>query len=255
MGDQDARQGRSIGAEAASAPGPIPRTGPWSRRDAVQIVALLLLSAAFVATWTLSPLGERLDPEHLADWARPWREDPFIVLYVVGVYGLLGLAGFPVTILLLAAVLVFGAPLGIAYSWIGGLAHANSGYWLGRLITRPTLLEHLDRNGSIRRILSRHGMLSVMVLRNVPIGPFVVVNLLSGATRIRYAAYLGGTAIGMLPGLLLVGLGADRLLAAMRHPGPLSLAALGLTIVAIVLGVAWLRHRMRHVAAVDEPTG
>ena len=252
VGDQDAQPEERAGAKAAPAAA-IPSDSPWSKRDVIQIVVLLVLAAVFTATWTLTPLGERLDPKHLADWARPWRENPFALLYVVVAYGVLGFVGFPVTILALAAILVFGIPLGIAYSWVGGLTHATSGYWLGRLITRPTLLEHLDRNGTIRRILSRHGMLSVMVLRNVPIGPFVVVNLLSGATRIRYPAYVAGTAVGMLPGLLVVGLGADRFLAALRHPGPFSLAALGVTIVVIVLGVAWLRHRMRRVASIDEP--
>jgi uncharacterized membrane protein YdjX (TVP38/TMEM64 family) len=252
VGDPEARPEPGIDANAAGSRASIPQAGPWSKRDILQIVALLGLTAVLTATWTLTPLGERLDPKHLADWARPWRENPLSLLFVIVAYGLLGLVGFPVTILLLAAVLVFGTPMGIAHAFVGSLAHASSGYWLGRLVTRPTLLEHLDRNGAIRRILSRHGMLSVMVLRNVPIGPFVVVNILSGATRIRYLSYLGGTAIGMLPGLLVVGLGADRLLAVLRNPGPLSLAALGVTIVAIVLGVAWLRHRLKRAADIDD---
>lgn len=224
--------------------------GPWSRRDLVQIVVLLGLVATLTALWRFTPLGQHADPQRLADWAAPWRDDPAALLYVVAVHALLGLLGFPITVLVLAAVMVFGAPLGMAYSWVGGLANATTGYFLGRLITKPTLLERLDKAGTVRRVLSQHGILSVIVLRTVPIGPFIVVNLLSGATRVRYSDYIIGTALGLIAPLLAVTLGADRFLAALRNPGPLSFAALGLTIVAVTLLVAWLRHALRNVGDV-----
>ena len=122
-------------------------------------------------------------------------------------------------------------------------------YFLGRLNTKPTLLDHLDKAGTVRRVLSKHGILSVIALRTVPIGPFIVVNLLAGATRVRYSDYLAGTAIGLIAPLLAVTLGADRFLAALQDPGPKSLAALGITIVFVTLLVAWLRHRLRHVGS------
>ena len=238
------------GAEQAQATPPR-QAGPWTRRDIIQIIVLMGLVAVFTATWRFTPLGEKLDPQHLADWAAPWRQNPFAILYVVAAYALFGFVGFPVTILLLAAVIVFGPWLAILYSFVGFQAHASTGYLLGRVLTKPTLLEHLDRKGAIRRILSRHGMLSVIILRNVPLGPSMVVNLLAGATRVSYPAYVAGSAIGMLPGLLIVGLGADRFLAVLRNPGPLSFIALGGAIVVMVLGVAWLRHRLRK--HIDEP--
>ena len=239
------------GSESASDETAIPRpSSPWSKRDLLQIVVLLSIVAALTALWRFTPLGEWADPQKLANWAAPWRDDPAALLYVVGVHVVLGLLGFPITVLVLAAVLVFGAPLGMAYSWVGGLANATAGYFLGRLITKPTLLERLDKSSTIRRVLSKHGILSVIALRTVPIGPFIVVNLLSGATRVRYTDYLAGTAIGLIAPLLAVTLGADRFLAALQHPGPLSLAALGATIVMVTLLVAWLRYRMRDVAEV-----
>ena len=223
-----------------------PAAGPWTRRDIAQIALLLGMTAVLTALWRFTPLGERLDPQRLAEWAEPWRADPFAIVYVVAIHAVLGLVGFPITILVLAAALVFGPGLGLLYSWAGGLANATSGYVLGRLLTKPTLIEHLDRKGIIRGLLARHGTLSIAVLRNIPIGPFIVVNLIAGATRVKYRHYVVGTAIGMLPPLIVVVLGADRLLAALRNPGPLSYAALAATIVCVVLGAAWLRHRLRH---------
>ena len=237
-------------SDGPEAPAP---AGPWSRRDLIQIIVLLSVVAGLTALWQFTPLGDRLDPQRLADWAAPWRDDPAALLYVVGVHAILGLLGFPITMLVLATVLVFGAPLGMAYSWVGGLANATSGYVLGLVITRPTLLEHLDRSGAVRRILARHGVLSVIVLRNLPIGPFIVVNVLSGATRVRYTDYILGTAIGIIPPLLVVTLGAQRFLNALQHPGPKSLAALAATIIIVVLALAWLRHRLRHVAETAPP--
>src|SRR6185369_13197506 len=117
------------------------------------------LTAGLTVVWHFTPLGAKLDPQHLADWAAPWRHDPLALVYVLLVHLVMGFVGFPITILELAAVLVFGPVLGIGYSWVGGLVNATSGYWLGRLITKPTLIAHLDRQGTIRKVLSRHGIL------------------------------------------------------------------------------------------------
>lgn len=219
--------------------------GPFTRRDIVQIGVLVLALIALTVTWRLTPFGQRFDPQRIAEWAAPLRDDPFALLYVVGTHAVLGLVGFPITVLVLAAVLVFGAPVGMAYSWAGSLANATTGYLLGRLITRPTLIERADKTGAVRAVLARHGALSVLVLRLLPIGPFIVVNLLAGATRVRYRDYILGSAFGVLPAIVAVTLGAQRLLAALRNPGPISMALLALTVTCVMLFIGYLRHRLK----------
>jgi phospholipase D1/2 len=47
-------------------------------------------------------------------------------------------------------------------------------------------------------------VLAVAAIRLVPIAPFTLVNLIAGASKIRFADYLLGTVIGMAPGLVLM---------------------------------------------------
>jgi uncharacterized membrane protein YdjX (TVP38/TMEM64 family) len=63
----------------------------------------------------------------------------------------------------------------------------------------------------VRRRLARQGILSIMVLRMVPVAPFTLVNMLAGASEIRFRDYLLGTALGLAPGIVLMTALGDRL--------------------------------------------
>jgi len=79
-----------------------------------------------------------------------------------------------------------------------------------------------------------------------------VVNLLGGAAHIPRTAYLAGTALGMLPGIVLYALFADRARKVIADPRPLSWAMLLfalLLIVAVALLLRRLRGRTREARA------
>jgi len=50
--------------------------------------------------------------------------------------------------------------------------------------------------------MAKQGILTVAMIRNIPVAPFTIVNLIAGASHIRLKDYLIGTALGMLPGRL-----------------------------------------------------
>ena len=84
------------------------------------------------------------------------------------------------------------------------------------------------------------------LVRLVPIAPFVVVNLVMGAMRIRLDHFVVGTMLGMLPGLLATTVLGDQLTAAISDPtwanfGIGAIAALALATIAFA-GQRWLRH-------------
>ena len=87
----------------------------------------------------------------------------------------------------------------------------------------------------------------MITLRIVPVAPFVIINLVAGASHIRLRDYAIGTAAGMTPGVLALTLFADGLLQALRNPGPKTFAVLtGLVVVILGGGLAlrrWLRAR------------
>ncbi|MBI1849481.1 MAG: VTT domain-containing protein, partial [Planctomycetes bacterium] len=79
-----------------------------------------------------------------------------------------------------------------------------------------------------------------VAVRLLPVAPFTVVNLVCGASQIRFRDFAVGSAIVIGPGTGAVVLFADRVVAVATHPDP---GTIGIAVsfgLALVIGVAWL---------------
>lgn len=76
----------------------------------------------------------------------------------------------------------------------------------------------------------------------VPVAPFTIVNVVAGASHIGWRDFIIGTALGMLPGIIATVVFVDRLIDAVRHPGPKTIALLAL-IAAGLIGLTLYVHR------------
>lgn len=165
--------------------------------------------------------------------------------------------GVPQWVLIGGALVVFGPVLGAVVSWAATLASALVDFGAGRFLGGARIREKLGPRA--RRWMDRvetHGFWAALGVRLVPTGPFVLINLAAGASRMSWRDFAFGTAIGIVPkiaALALFGRGMVELLA-----GNAGLAAvlLGLG----VLGVAALiwtqrrRGRMETAAPTTTPT-
>ena len=79
----------------------------------------------------------------------------------------------------------------------------------------------------------------------LPIAPFSIVNVVAGASHIRWSDFLLGTIVGLLPGIATMTFFVDRAVAALRHPGPDTLGLLALALALIVALVFALRRTLR----------
>jgi uncharacterized membrane protein YdjX (TVP38/TMEM64 family) len=132
-------------------------------------------------------------------------EEPWAPMLVIGVYLVAGLLAFPVLVLIAATAATFGPVTGFAYAAAGSLASAVVTYAVGALLGRETLRDFIGpRLSRIRNRIARGGVLAVAAIRLVPLAPFTVVNLVAGASEIRLGAYVAGTVLGMLPGLIVM---------------------------------------------------
>ena len=111
----------------------------------------------------------------------------------------------PLTFLTLVTLVAFGPWVGFAYSLAGALAGACLSYSIGHFLGSE-VLERMagERVNLISRRLSRRGVLTIIVVRMVPIAPFAIVNMITGATHISLRDVLLGTVIGMTPGTLIM---------------------------------------------------
>jgi len=141
-------------------------------------------------------------------------------------------------------VIAFGYALG------GATLSAVSSYLIGQWISRDTIRRLAgSRLNRISRSLGRQGLLTIIIARMIPITPFTIVNIVAGASHIRFKEYIIGTMIGMTPGVLAIVLIVDRLAKAVDEPQPTSFAMVALVIAAIALATlalrAWLLRRKK----------
>lgn len=225
-----------------------------SRREAQRwvtyfVAGAIVLVFAFVAAWHWTPLHEYAEPRALAHYLRSIAKTPWAPLFVGVIYVAASLVVFPNTVLCLAVIMTLGSFWGTVYAYGGSLLAALVGYLIGR--RGGERVKKLDV-GPFQRAsaeLRRGGFMRILSLRLLPVVPFGVTNILSGAARAPLITFLLSTVIGISPYILtfaLLGRQARKLLI---EPSPLNAGlAIGIAIAAsIVLWRArsWASARSR----------
>jgi phosphatidylserine/phosphatidylglycerophosphate/cardiolipin synthase-like enzyme/uncharacterized membrane protein YdjX (TVP38/TMEM64 family) len=218
------------------------RERPQAGKRLAGFAAFLLAAAALAAAWRWTFLGDWLDRESLARTASLVQSSGTAPFWVLGAYALASLAAVPVTLLILLTALAFGPLAGFGYGLAGSLLGAALAYGIGRVLGRDAVRRLAgSRLNALSRRLARRGLLAMLAVRLVPVAPFTVVNLICGASHIRFRDFLLGTLVGMAPGILAVTIFADRIGASLRNPSPESLGLMAAVAAALALTVWKLR--------------
>lgn len=225
------------------------RRGLSGRYAWLGLLALLLAGAAVLWQWT--PLKQYMSINMLTQLTETLARMPFSPLVILAAYVLGGLVSVPITLMIAATGLVFGAVQGGAYALIGTAASATVTYLLGRWLGRETVrrLAGPRINGLSERLAER-GLVAMVILRILPVAPFTVVNVIAGASQIGLRDYLLGTLIGMGPGIIVTVSFAHQLVQTLRHPTMGSfaaLAAIGIALVGLSIALQrFFRKREAH---------
>jgi phospholipase D1/2 len=207
-------------------------------------VAILIVLFAAAAAWKWTPLADLINVNRAARWAASLRESPIRHLYLIGAYVIGSVLLIPITLLILITAVVFGAALGAVYSLIGCLAGAlvtyAIGYFLGQDFVRKVAGSKWK---GIERKIGQTGIIAVATLRLLPVAPFSVVNIVSGAFKVPLRDYILGSILGLVPGILITNLFAHQFQSAIRNPGIGTFLLLAGLIVVSVLGTIWLKRR------------
>lgn len=223
---------------------------PQGRRviwDAVRVAAPVAVLLLLAAAWQLTPLRD-LAPQ-IREAIVDLRGMPAAPLVVVAAFVLGGVVVAPVSVLMLVTVMTFGPIRGGLYALGGILASAAVVFWIGRVIGQAPLERVLgQRARRVERVLGHHGLVTIAIARNIPIAPFSVLNLIAGASPLRFRDYFFGTLLGVLPALVGLAIIGDGIAHFAQNPGRGSLLSLlflvGVLAAAAVWAGRWLLRRV-----------
>jgi phospholipase D1/2 len=207
------------------------RRGPVLK---LAFAAIVVLSLALA--WQSTPLAQWAELETVQRSLASFGSSPWAPILVVATFVAAGLVAFPVTVLIAGTAAAFGPWPGFPYATAGVLASAIITYAVGARLGKDALRNVLGpRLNRIRRKIARQGVIAVATIRLVPLAPFTVVNLVAGASAIRPIDYVAGTALGMLPGLVVLSILGHQVVRILTHPNPADLAFLVAAVVAWIL--------------------
>ena len=207
-----------------------------------RLAALLVICGLVLAAWTWSPRPTMHVDEFtawLAAYRHAWYAGPGVMLAFI----VLGLAMVPVILLIAATGIVFGPLLGPVYAMAGCLASGSIGFAIGRWLGLPRVKQiGGERVARVTRALKRNGTLAVFLVRKLP-APFMLVNIIVGASTVPFRDFIVGTVLGM--GIFVVGLAGFgyQLTNALSNPSPGTLIGAAL-FVAVPLTLAVLINRV-----------
>jgi len=216
-----------------------------SSKKAVKVSIVLMSLLGLAAAWRWTPLSEWTDMEKLTAFAHLIKESPLSLLFVCGAYVLGGMVMFPITVLIGATAVVFSPVMGSVYALLGCLSSSIVTYLFGAKLGKETIRKFAGRRlNRVSKRLAKRGILTMAVVRNLPVAPFTVVNMLAGASHVKFRDYLIGTALGMIPGIVAITLLADRLVELVKEPSLRNvLIGVGIAVVLIVLSW-WTKRRL-----------
>lgn len=207
-------------------------------RKALRAVAVLMCMFIIVAAVLfIARANFQLSQDGLMQALSSFADSPWGLPLTITIFTGAAFIGAPQWLLIAATVLAFGPQTGGIYAWLATLFSASFDFWLARYIGAARI-EALSGKflARIIALVRRNGFMTSLAVRLVPTGPFVLVNMAAGVSGLRFLSFFAGTALGIIPKILVVVLLGQGALTAAQGEQFMLMALLGaIVIVAIML--------------------
>lgn len=175
----------------------MPKSQEKSRALFKAVIFVLFIAGALI-TVRFTPLKDLVSAQRIGDFLESagfWAPLAFIVIYAGGVCLFL-----PGTLLTAIGAAAFGPYWGFVWVWIGAMIGASLAFVIGRYLGRDFAASLIgDRLQKYDEAIARNGFATVLYLRLIYF-PFTPMNFGMGLTKVRFADYVAGTALGILVG-------------------------------------------------------
>ena len=210
----------------------------------LSLIFTILVSVLVLALLVAGLSGESINFDAVQALMSEIRDSHYAIFIVVIIFVIASFLGAPQWALITACTVGFGPVIGGLFAWFSTLCSASVNFWLGRLLGQKRLTQMTGpRMENILKKVERNGVLWSFVVRLVPTGPFILVNLAAGVSSIRYVSFLLGTALGIIPKILIVAFIAQGMFAGLDGR-IMSLVFIALAVVTIIITLS-LQKRFR----------
>lgn len=166
-------------------------------------VSLLLPVLILIAAQQLFDINQ----SEFFEWMQQLSSSPWAIPITIALFCGMAFIGAPQWMLITGTILAFGPWEGGCLAWFGSLIAAMLGFGLGHFAGAERL-QRLDAKliNKLSAAVRKNGFMTSLVVRLVPTGPAILVNLAAGVSRMRFRHFVGGTAIGIIPKIIVIAL-------------------------------------------------
>ena len=198
------------------------------------LIVIILIARAFFTV----PITE------FGQWFEAFRQSPYVIPIMIVTFIVGSFLALPQWTLFVGVMTVFTPVVGVPLAWAATLCAASVNFSVGRWLGRERLSRFIKPDGRIDRSMQRlkkDGFMASFIIRFIPTGPFVFVNMLAGASGLRFFSFLLGTALGIMPKIIIVALLTQGLISNTDRIGVTAFSVVAAII--LVLMILWLRRR------------
>jgi uncharacterized membrane protein YdjX (TVP38/TMEM64 family) len=181
-------------------------------------------------------------------WLAGAAASPWAFPATVAIFAGLAFLGVPQVVLIAAAILALGPWAGMSYSWVGTLVSALIGFALGRRFGGRLLRDWAGPGvGRFVALIARNGFWASLLIRLAPSAPFIFVNMAAGVAEVGWLDFTAGTAVGIVPKIVLTALAGRSLQGLASGHDPHAAVTMVLAAAAWIglslAGYVWLKRR------------
>ena len=155
-----------------------------------------LIESGFITTSRIEKLLTHVAQIKHAPWLFPAILLSYLLLLTVM---------FPLTILVVVTGFLFSPWWALFYATVATLCSSALSYWIGHVLGRSTIEKHSSHYlRVVSRFMQENSVHSMVVINLLPIAPFTMTNMMAGAFQLKFSRYMIGSAIGIIPGLIVV---------------------------------------------------
>lgn len=183
-----------------------------------KVFFIFILVILVVLVWKIADFSDKLSLARVQKIAAGLKKQTnthylSAVLIFVSVYIAMNLWFPAASVLTLLGGFLFGTVLGAIYvdgaATLGallafGISRNYAGNWIQR--------RWKQQLGGFNREVSKRGYLYLLLVRLIPMVPYILVNFFAGLTQVRLRTFIWTTAVGSLPGILIFSYAGRQLL-------------------------------------------